>query len=56
MFYAEDGHIAGCNPIWVQKILMEVVCMFKSVGLQTNLGKKKVMVRTPGFIWRKKGE
>ena len=56
MFYAEDGHIAGCNLIWVQKILMEVVCMFKSVGLKTNLGKKKVMVRTPGFIWRKKGE
>ena len=32
-FYADDGHIAGRNPIEVQKTLPVVVCMFDTVVL-----------------------
>ena len=40
-FYADDGRIAGRNPIWVQTILQAIVRMFERVGLQTNLGRTK---------------
>ena len=44
------------NPIWVKKSLTALVLMFDRVGLQTNLGKTKAMVCTPGFIWVHKVE
>ena len=50
-FCADDGHIAGRNPIWLQIILTAMVRMFERVGLQTNLIKTNSMVFTPGFIW-----
>ena len=50
VFYADDSRMTGCNPIWVQKTLTEVVQMFERVGLQSNLRKTKVMVCTLGFI------
>ena len=31
--YADDGHIAGCNPIWVHTSLTAMVRMFEWVGL-----------------------
>ena len=48
--YVEDGCIATRNLIWVQKTLTTVVCIFKRVVLQMNLGKKKAMVCDPGLI------
>ena len=44
VFYADDGGIAGRNPIWVQKNLTVVLMMFERVGLQTNIGNNKSMV------------
>ena len=40
---------------FVTQIILHVR-MFKSVGLQKNLGKTKAMVCTPGFIWGQQGE
>ena len=54
-FYVDNGQIAGSNTIWLQKTLKAMVRMFKRVGLQTNLGKTKTMVCTPGFIWGQQG-
>ena len=51
VLYADNGHIAGYNPIWVQTMLTVVVRMFERVGLQTNLGKTKSMLCNTGFIW-----
>ena len=51
VFYADNGRIAGRNPIWVQTKLTAVVRMFDRVELIQNLGKTKAMVCTPGFIW-----
>ena len=55
MFYAEKGHIAGRNPIWVHTMLMTVVIMFDIVELHKNLGKSNAVVCTPVFIWGKHG-
>ena len=55
VFYAEKGHIAGRNPIWVHTMLMTVVIMFDIVELHKNLGKTKEMVCIPGFIRGKQG-
>ena len=41
--------------IWVQTALTTMVRIFERVLLQTNLGKTKEMICTPGFIWRKQG-
>ena len=49
--YLDDGRIAGINPIWVQNTLTLLVHRFERVRMQTNLGKTKVIVCTPGFIW-----
>ena len=56
ILYAENGRIAGSNPTWVQTTLAAVARMFKGVVLIPNLGKTKLMVRTPGFIWGKQGK
>ena len=50
VFYVDGIHIAGHNPIWVHMILTAVVKCFERVGLQTNLGKAKVIVCTLEFI------
>ena len=55
VFYAEKGHIAGRNPIWVHTMLMTGVIMFDIVELHRNLGKSKAVVCTPVFIWGKHG-
>ena len=44
LFYAEDGRISGRNPIWGHTTLRAVVRMFKSVLMQTNIDKNKVIV------------
>ena len=54
-FYADDGRIAGRDPIWVQTALTTMVRMFERVGLQTFLNKTKAMICTPGFIWGQQG-
>ena len=55
VFYVDDRHIAGCKPIWVHKILPDVVRVFEIMGIHTNLGKTKEMVCTLGFVWGKQG-
>ena len=50
-FSTDDGKIAGRNPTWVNKTLIDMVKMFESVGIQTKLGKTKAMMCTPGSIW-----
>ena len=56
MFYADNGRIAGRNPIWVQETLKTLVRMFERVGLYKNLRKTKSMTCTPGFIWGQLGK
>ena len=51
VFYADDGRIAGRNPMWVQGALILRAWIFEQVGLYTNLGKTNSMTCTPGFIW-----
>ena len=51
VFYADNGHIAGRNAIWIQTILTDMVRMFKRVRLLTNICNNKSMVFTLGFIW-----
>ena len=46
-FYTDEILIMGEKPIWVHKMMTVLVCMFESVGLQTNMGKIKVMVCNP---------
>ena len=53
VFYADDGHIAGHKPIWVQTTLTEVFRIFERMVLQKNLGKTKSMVLTLVFVWGK---
>ena len=50
VLYVGNDHIAGCKPNWVQTTLKTVVLMFNRVVLQTNPGKIKMMVCTPGSI------
>ena len=53
VFYADNGHIAGHNSIWVHTTLAAVFRIFERVELQTKLGKTNSMVCTPVFIWGK---
>ena len=39
-FYADYVQIADRNPIWVQKTLMALVCMFERVAYRQNQGRK----------------
>ena len=55
-FYADDGRIAGRDPIWVQTALTKMVRIFDRVGLQTNLNNTKAMICTSGFIWGQQGD
>ena len=55
VLYADDAHIAGRKPIWIQTTLTAMVRMFDRVGLQTNLGNNKAMVFTPGFVLVQQG-
>ena len=55
-FYADDGRIAGRDPIWVQTALTTMVRMFERVSLQTKLNKTKAVICTTGFIWIKRGD
>ena len=55
-FYADDGRIGGRDHIWVQDALMVSVAMFRRMGLETNLEKKKALVCTPRYIWGKWSE
>ena len=50
VLYEDDGRISGRNPLWVKTTLKAMVRVFERVGLQTNMGKTKAMVYTPGFI------
>ena len=54
-FYADDGHISGQYSIWVQTTRTAMIRIFKRIGLQTNLGRTKSIICTPGFIWGKQG-
>ena len=54
-FYADNGRIAGRNPIWVNNTLATVVRLFKRVVMK-KMGKTEVMVCNPGFICRQQGE
>ena len=47
VFYADDSHTSGQNPIWEHMILTAAVRMFERVGLQMNLSSTKSMVCTP---------
>ena len=47
---ADDGRIAGQDPIWVQTELTIMVRNFERVGLQTNLNKTKAMIFIQGFV------
>ena len=49
--YADDGQIAGRDPIRVQTALMKMGGMFERVGLHTNLNNINAMICTMGFIW-----
>ena len=49
-FYADDGQIAGLDPIWVHTAMMTMVRMFERFGLQTNLNKTKAMICKTGFV------
>ena len=51
MLYVGDGCIEVHNLIWAHTMLTEVARMFEIVGIHINLGKTKVMVCNPGFIW-----
>ena len=51
VFYADDGQIAGRNPIWLQMTMTTMVRMFMRVLLQTNRGNTKGLVCNPGLIW-----
>ena len=54
-FYTDDERIVGQDPIWVQTELTAMVRIFERSGLQTNMGKTKAMICTPGFIWGQQG-
>ena len=56
IFYADDGRIMGRKSIWVQKMLTVIEHIFVRVGLQTNLGKTKLIICIPGCILGQKGE
>ena len=49
-FYADDGRVAGQNPIWVQTALTTMVRIFERVVLQTNLKKTKAIICMPAFV------
>ena len=51
IFYLDERRISGREHIWVKDTVMVSVAMFRPVGLETNLDKKKVLVCTPGYIW-----
>ena len=51
VFYTENICISGSNRIWVHTTLIEMVRMFKKVGLLTNLRNNKAMVCIMDFIW-----
>ena len=53
VFYANYGHIAGRNRIWVQGTFMTLIWMFEQVGTSTNMGNTKFMTFTPVFVWWK---
>ena len=54
--YADDGSIAGRNPIWFYETLTTLVTMFDWVGLDTNMVNTKYMTFTPSFIWGEMGK
>ena len=54
-FYADDGRIAGLDPIWVLTALTTMVRVFKRFGLQTNLNKTKAVICRLGFLWGQQG-
>ena len=54
-FYADDGWIAGRDPIWVHTALTKMVRIFERVRFQTNLNITKGMICTPRFIWGQQG-
>ena len=54
-FYADDGRIAGQDPIWVLTALTTMVGVFERFGLQTNLNNTKAVICTLGFIWGQQG-
>ena len=54
VLYADNGRIAGRNPILVQGTLIKIVHMFEWLGLYKNMGKTKSMTCTPdsfGSSW-----
>ena len=55
VFYADNDCIAWRNTIWVQMALIEMLSMFKRVGLLKNIDNTKAMVCTPGLIWVQQG-
>ena len=51
MFYADDGRIAGSNPIWVQGTMTTPMHMVDRLVRYMNLGYNKSMTFIPGLIW-----
>ena len=44
LFYADDGHLVGTDPIIVQQSLTLIVDLFDRLNLQLNTNKTKVMI------------
>ena len=56
VFYADNGCIAGCKPIWVHTIMMVVVSMFKRLGLQITSAILKQWCSPRVSFWRNRGQ
>ena len=50
LFFVDDGFIASCDPVLLQKCLDILVAVFERVGLYTNVQKTKSMTCLPGKI------
>jgi hypothetical protein len=44
LFYADDSHLVGTDPIIVQQSLTLIVDLFDHLNLQLNTDKTKVMI------------
>jgi hypothetical protein len=49
-FYANNGLIPSCDPLWLQELFNVLVRLFEQIGLFTNAAKTKAMVCIPGQI------
>ena len=52
VLYKDNECITVRKSIRAKKTLMVLIHMFERLIIKKNMGKKKVMVCTPIFIWR----